>query len=57
MLGKRESLAKQLKDILNKRINESKYKPGEKIPTEKELSEEFSVSRTVIREAIASLKI
>ena len=34
----------------------SQYKRGDQLPTEKDLIEEFGVSRTVVREAIANLK-
>lgn len=36
-------------------ILESQLKPGDKLPTEKTLGEEFGVSRTVVREAIRQL--
>ncbi len=45
----------QLKLIILDMIDSSKLKPGDKIPTENELVEMFSVSRTTVRQAIAEL--
>jgi Transcriptional regulators len=56
MLGKRESLSSQLTKKLAEKIDSEAYRPGERIPTEAELCEEYGVSRTVVREAIASLR-
>jgi DNA-binding FadR family transcriptional regulator len=52
----RETLTSQLVKVLTRRIHEGALKPGDRLPTEQELIEEFSVSRTVVREAITSLK-
>lgn len=41
---------------LKRRILEGGLRAGEKLPTEKQLTQEFGVSRTVIREAISGLK-
>lgn len=56
MLGKRESLSSQLKTELRQKIRDGVYKPGDKIPTEGELCAEYGVSRTVVREAVSSLR-
>lgn len=45
-----------LADTLRARIARGDYNPGDKLPSEAHLSETFGVSRTVIREAIASLR-
>jgi GntR family transcriptional repressor for pyruvate dehydrogenase complex len=37
-------------------IQKGQIKPGERLPTEKQLTEELSVSRTCVREAIKSLE-
>lgn len=46
----------QLIDILRSDIGARKLQPGERLPTEQELVARFQVSRTVVREAIASLR-
>lgn len=48
-------LYQQLKDVLKNAIVEQIYKQGEKIPTELELSEAYSVSRITVRKAIKEL--
>lgn len=45
-----------LVEAVTERIQSGQYRKGEQLPTEKELIEEFGVSRTVVREAIANLK-
>jgi GntR family transcriptional regulator, transcriptional repressor for pyruvate dehydrogenase complex len=55
--GKRRSLTELVIQALSDRIERGDYPPGSKMPTEPELCAEFSVSRTVIREAVASLKL
>jgi DNA-binding FadR family transcriptional regulator len=52
----RQSLTSMLIEALTERIKSEQYQPGDQIPTEKDLIEEFNVSRTVVREAIANLK-
>jgi DNA-binding FadR family transcriptional regulator len=57
MLGRpRQSLTSQVVEAVSDRIQSGRYKRGEQLPTEKDLIEEFGVSRTVVREAIANLK-
>ena len=48
-------LYKQLIDELQKRISDHLYGPGERIPTEAELAEEYHVSRITVRRAIEKL--
>jgi len=55
--GKRRSLTELVIQALNDKIDRGEYPPGSKLPTEPELCSEFGVSRTVIREAVASLKL
>jgi GntR family transcriptional regulator, transcriptional repressor for pyruvate dehydrogenase complex len=55
--GKRRSLTELVIQALNDKINRGEYTPGSKLPTEPELCTEFGVSRAVIREAVASLKL
>lgn len=52
----RESLADRLIQQLNIDIRSGKYAPGEKLPTEKRFIETYGVSRSVVREAVSSLK-
>jgi GntR family transcriptional repressor for pyruvate dehydrogenase complex len=46
----------QLIDILRSDIRARKLRAGERLPTEQDLVTRFQVSRTVVREAIASLR-
>lgn len=47
-----DTVAKQLRA----EIDEGRVLPGEKLPTETRLAEQFGVSRTVIREAVSRLR-
>ncbi|MGL4608310.1 MAG: FadR/GntR family transcriptional regulator [Trueperaceae bacterium] len=60
-LGKREpldrvSLGEIVAERLGEWISERQLKPGDRLPSEPELSEYFGVARTVIREALSKLK-
>lgn len=46
----------QLKELLLAEITKGTYQTGEAIPTEKELSEMFQISRTTVRQAISELE-
>jgi GntR family transcriptional regulator, transcriptional repressor for pyruvate dehydrogenase complex len=52
---KRQSLADQVADAVLAMIVEQQISPGESLPSTGDLAERFSVSRTVIREALADL--
>jgi len=52
---RKASLAAQVEQILNERIQEGIYPPGGKIPTEDQLAEEFDVSRATIRAAFNAM--
>lgn len=54
---KRYPLSKQVADKLEEMIASGEYEVGEKINTEVELMEIFSVSRNTIREAVQSLML
>ena len=54
--GKRETLTSQLVREITDRIEKGLYPRGLQLPTEKDLIDEFGVSRTVVREAIANLR-
>ncbi len=44
-------------DSLLTQIRSGKYKPGDRIPTETEFSQQFGISRTSVREVMAKLRI
>jgi len=46
----------QLKEILINRIQEGEYKPGDYLPSEKEIINTFNISRTPIRKAMSELE-
>jgi len=48
-------LYRQLKQVLGDRIAKGDWKPGDLIPSEKELETEFGVSRTTVRQALRDL--
>jgi GntR family transcriptional repressor for pyruvate dehydrogenase complex len=50
------NLTERVTASLSEKIDRGTYAVGEKLPTEQFLCDEFGVSRTVIREAIASLR-
>lgn len=50
------SLAHDVVDALAGRVRDGSIVPGEKLPTEAAIMEEFGVSRTVVREAISRLQ-
>ena len=50
------TLVQRLGDTLRKAIAAGQFPPGSKLPSEAQLSEAHGVSRTVVREAIASLR-
>ena len=52
----RGNLTRKTELALRRRIERGPLKPGERLPTEKQLAEEFGVSRTVVREAMAALR-
>lgn len=45
----------QVQNVLREQIASGKYKPGEKLPTENEMIEQFGVSRMTVRQALAKL--
>ncbi|MFZ3069593.1 MAG: GntR family transcriptional regulator [Anaerolineaceae bacterium] len=46
----------QVKDALQKKIENSDFKLGEKMPSEEEMCRQFKVSRTVVRQALMELE-
>ncbi|MBI3167752.1 MAG: GntR family transcriptional regulator [Chloroflexi bacterium] len=49
------SVSNQVDEILLERIRDGTYSPGNRIPSESELSDEFGVSRATVRTALAKL--
>ena len=56
-LGMRPKLSERVADQLRERIQKGDFAPGAQLPTESALVELFGVSRTVIREAVSSLRV
>ena len=56
-VGKPENLADEIAAQLRDRILKETLSPGQRLPTEQALGAQFGVSRNVIREAIARLKL
>lgn len=52
----RKTLVATLRDALRADIKTGRYQVGQRLPSEAKLTEEHSVSRTVVREAIAALR-
>jgi GntR family transcriptional repressor for pyruvate dehydrogenase complex len=53
---KANNLTDQVSAVIEERIASGQLDPGSRLPTEQELSVEFGVSRTVVREAVSRLK-
>ncbi|MCH9652724.1 MAG: FCD domain-containing protein [Planctomycetes bacterium] len=51
-----KTLSAELADHLCERIRKDRLVPGDRLGTEADLADEFGVSRTVVREAIGSLR-
>jgi DNA-binding FadR family transcriptional regulator len=55
-LRRRETLTGQLVKTISERIASGTYAVGARLPSEQEMIDEFGVSRTVVREAVANLR-
>ena len=55
-ISRTEHLPARIAAQFARQIQDADLKPGDKLPTENEMSKNFGVSRTVIREAIAQLR-
>jgi DNA-binding FadR family transcriptional regulator len=51
-----KSLASKISSALRRDLMEGVFRPGDRLPSESALSREYSVSRTVVREAVAILR-
>ncbi|HXH23324.1 MAG TPA: GntR family transcriptional regulator [Dehalococcoidia bacterium] len=56
VLSRSVPLYHQLRELLIQQIESGEWKPGRQLPTEKELSAEFSVSRATVRQALQYLQ-
>jgi GntR family transcriptional repressor for pyruvate dehydrogenase complex len=54
-LSREPTLAERVTESILQRIVNGEVKPGDKLPSERELGEQFGVSRTVVREAVRGL--
>lgn len=55
-IGRTRSLSEELVQLMSEKIHGQAWKPGDKLPTESEIMQEYGVSRTVVREAISRLQ-
>ncbi|MDD4365101.1 MAG: FadR/GntR family transcriptional regulator [Synergistales bacterium] len=55
-LAQQECLSQQVSRLLLAEIRSGIFQPGDRLPTEAELAKQYGISRTVLREALASLK-
>lgn len=46
----------QVRDAIRAQIVAGQFKPGDRLPSEARLTQDFGVSRTVVREAVAALR-
>ncbi len=53
---KKPLLSQEVEHAIKQSIHDEVFKPGEKIPSERELVEQFQVSRVTIREALRNLQ-
>ncbi len=47
----------QIKDFLLSQIKSGRYKPGGRLPTEQELTQEFQTSKSPVRQALDALRV
>jgi len=55
VVSRAPSLSDKVAEMLTEAIVSRRIKPGERLPSERDLGEKFKVSRTVVREAVRSL--
>ena len=53
--GAEKPLFKQFRDVILQMIEEGKYKQGDILPSERELAEQYGISRVTVRQALTSL--
>ena len=54
---KKPPLSKEVEEQLRRSISAGVYKPGDKLPSERELVDQFQVSRVTVRDALKNLQI
>jgi len=54
---KSEKILDMVTDKIKEVILSEKYKPGDRLPSEREFIEQLQVSRIVVREALGSLRL
>jgi len=54
--GTWKRLYEEIVSSIEEQITKGKLKPGDRLPSERELSEQFDVSRTAVREAVKALR-
>ena len=54
---RRESLTDLAEKKIFHYLREKQFRPGDRLPMERELAEEFRISRTIIREALSRLRM
>lgn len=57
LVTRSKSIVEQVNEIIRQRIHDATYKPGERLPSESELAEEFGVSRATVRTVLAKLSV
>lgn len=55
-LGSTSTLSKQLAEKLKSRFREGEWSPGDRLPSENEIAEEFGVSRVTVRTSLKQLE-
>ena len=57
MLNSRDAtpLYQKLRDILRKQVEDGRYLPGQAIPSERDLCQQYQISRITVRQAIAEM--
>ncbi|NUM43389.1 MAG: GntR family transcriptional regulator [Anaerolineales bacterium] len=55
LVTRSQTIAEQVNDLLRTRIRDGTYAPGDRLPSESDLSDELGVSRATIRTAMAKL--
>jgi len=53
---KKPSLSKEVENKLREAINTGVYQPNDKLPAERELVDQFQVSRSTVRDALRNLR-